>query len=485
MNRSLLLIVCDFLLLSLLGLVDFEHAGQARVDPHEITVEAESDESSVDPMVMELLEEALTAEKDAQDELEEQLRENREQQEAEARERERLQAELAAREESLSEQSEALARSREEAEAIALAKEEAEAEARRIAAEKEELAARRAQLEEAVRNLEQTVSGSREELENSSAEMKQLRERLEENETKLTKAEREREESRLQAREMETRLQATARERELLASNLDSARQTIELVRQDKQILRRQTDTLTEGVTRLARNSESIQDEVRNLRPQTANEIFNTIRSNEVTIQFSGQKRGLFGGSPIQEELPTVLTRIGDRYYVWIHLSQTPFASPQSRPFIESLSATIRIGDARFRIPKLGILADDARLLYLPVPASAVEDSGLTAFPATQDPFRFEQLVVADPRNSRYGETGFRINPEKKNFLSVDRRVFSSLFGEFSAGPGDLAFTKAGDFLGIVLRSGEAWRAEEVRSSGTLSLGENFNPQSLESLPEP
>jgi len=477
MNRSLLLIVCDFLLLSLLALAEFERTGQTRTESTQAMVQAEEEADLADPLLMQLMEAALMAEQDSQEDMEARLEEER-------RERERLQQTLDSREQSLAQERRALEEAQRQAEELARAREEAQVRLSALETEKEQLSTERQQLETAVRELEGTVAQREESQQMTAAEMERLQAQLAENRRQLQEAEKARQESELVSREMITRLEAANRERDLLNSNLQVARDTIDVERQEREVLRRQTDSLTAGVTRLAEASNDIQEEVRGLRPLTANEIFNRVRNQSLTIEFTGQRRSLFGSGQIESKIETVFTKIDGRTYLWVHLGQTPFATEQSRSFIESLNAQLRVGESVYRIPQFGILQADRRLLFIPVPEEVLANVEREAFPATKNPFRFDELVVIDPTQNRFGETSFRIEAGTNDFLSVDRRAFSALFGEFSPQRGNLAFTKTGEFLGIVVRSGEAWKAGPVRSAGTLGMGDNFSLDEIKALPE-
>lgn len=477
MNRSLLLIVCDFLLLSLLALAEFERTGQARTDNVQSVAVVEETTDVVDTMLMQLMEAALMAEQESQLEIEERLAEER-------RERERLRETLESREQMLAEEREALEEARRQSAELAQAREEELAQLEALRQERERLASERANLEGTVRELETAVAQREESQQMTTAEMERLQAQLAENRQRLEEAERARQESELLTREAVTRLESADRERALLDANLQATRETLDIERQDREVLRRQTETLTAGVTRLADASTDIQEEVRGLRPMTANEIFSRVRNQLVTIRFTGQRRSLFGSGAIESEVNTVLTKIDGRVYLWVHVGQTPFATEQSRSFIDSLEAQLQIGDTVYRIPQFGILEADRRLLFIPVQEEILQAIEKESFPASEHPFRFDELVIIDPTQGRFGETPFRIDANRNQFLSVDRRAFSALFGEFSPQRGNLAFTKTGNFLGIVVRSGEAWQAGNVRSAGTVGMGDNFSSEQLKTLPE-
>ncbi|MFP4351604.1 MAG: hypothetical protein ACLFRP_01150 [Puniceicoccaceae bacterium] len=496
MNRSLLLIVCDFLLLSLLALAEFEKSGQP-VAAERAAAAAEDDPAEDDSGMTDLLAAALAAEQSSQSEMEEELEKARERLSELEADRTTLGRTLEQREEALAEQAEALAareaalaEARAQAETVAAEKAEAEERAAALRSEREELARSREALLQEKESLAATseqlaaeAETSRGELLRREEELARLQSALAERSRRMAELERRSEAAEAEKQRMATEAEAARREKELLAASLESARQTISLEREEKGRLRRQTETLTEGVGRLATASSRISEEVRNLRPVTANEIFRSAIDNRVTFVFEGTKSGLFGDNPLEETVDTVVTRVNGRAFVWLHVSQTPFADPERRKFLRGLDLYLEGNGTRFRVPQLGILPEDRSILFLPIPDEIAERLAGKEFEASESPFRFEDLVVVDLPESRYGETGFRIQPDRPRHIEVDHRIFSSLFGEFSPSAGDLAFTRTGRFLGIVTRGGEAWMAGEVGSGGTINFGERFSRSDFDALP--
>ncbi len=495
MNRSLLLIVCDFLLLSLLALAEFEKSGQP-VATGQTVAEARADPAEDDSGMTELLAAALAAEQSSQSEMEEELEKARERLSELEQDRTTLGRTLAEREEALAEQAEAiaareaaLAEARAEAERVGAEKAEAEERAAALRREREELARSRETLLEEKETLAATsgqlaaeAKTSREELLRREEELARLESALAERSRQMTELERQRAAAEAETRQMATEAEAARREKELLASSLESARQTISLEREEKGQLRRQTETLTEGVGRLATASSRISEEVRSLRPMTANEIFRSAIDNRVTFVFEGTKSGLFSNNPFEETVDTVVTRVNDRAFVWLHVSQTPFADPDRRRFLRGLDLYLEGNGTRFRVPQLGILSADRSVLFLPIPDEIADRLVGKEFETAESPFRFEDLVVVDLPESRYGETGFRIQPDRPGHIEVDNKIFSSLFGEFSPSAGDLAFTRTGNFLGIVARGGEAWMAGDVEAAGKINFGERFSGSDFREL---
>lgn len=490
MNRSLLLVVCDFLLLSLLGLADFERSGQPVTGEDNVRAIETTSTPEPDNAMMDLLASALAAEQTSQVELQEELSRAKEELSALESSKEALSESLEEKTQAMAEREKQLAEAREDAKRVAEEKAAAEERAAAIQEERDRIAAERQTAADEAKQLSATVdelasraNTSEEELQRRSAELARLESELAERTQKLAEAERRRDEVETDRIRLVNEVATAEREKLLLSSTLQSARETINVERREKEQLRQQTESLTEGVTRLADASTEITAEVKKLRPKTTNEIFQNVKANQVRIQFEGANAGIFSENSFSESVETVLTEVNGRVFLWVQLSQTPFADPDRRRFINSLDVFLQAGDTRFRVPQLGILRDEKTLLFLPLSEEIVGRLGVEIFPTSQTPFRFEDMVVIDLPDTRYGESSFRINTRKPGYLEIDSRVFSALFGEFSPSAGDLAFTRTGEFLGIVTKAGEAWMVESVNTGGKIDFGEKFTRSQLNQLP--
>lgn len=499
MNRSLLLIVCDFLLLSLLALADFERSGEPIATERTVPIELDdpSEDRDEESAIASLLSAALSAEQSEQLELEQELQKAQEQISSAERNLSVLEDELRQREEDLSQtraEAERVSREREELaaekERLAAEKEEIERTASEVASEKERLLgekdaleAKTAELTDRVERLSGRAEASQEELNRKAEELARAEAELAERAREIEEAEARQRETEQERQQLAGEVEVVRREKEMLTSSLRTAQETIEVEREEKAALRKQAESLSENVTRLADASTEISEEVRSLRPLTGNEIFMKAEQNRVRFTFEGTRSGIFSDTSFTEEIPAVITRIDGKAFLWLHVGQTPFADPERRKFIQSLNLFIEANGARFRVPRMGSLRAEPSLLFVPLTPSILERLAVDVFAAAKDPFRFEDLVVVDLPESRFGESGFRIQPDRAGFLEVDNKAFSALFGEFSPSPGDIAFTRAGEFLGIVSSRGEAWQASPVQTGQRISFGEEFSRMELEALP--
>mgnify|MGYP000028649628 FL=1 len=516
MNRTLLLIVADFLLLSLLALANFEESGE--VATGERTGEGRTSAGPAltgpDPAMVDLLASALAAEQATQSNVQEELARTRAALRELRAEREQLGETLAAERDRLRAQEEALAsreaelraaRQREEAarrEARILeeARETAEQRAARLAGEREELERRRRELQAQLEATATDREERSEELVARERELARLEEQLDASRAELERARQEREaaerekEDLVAERERLAR-QAEERQRELAvaAANLEDTRErlvTEQAVRERIEERAAELSTgvtrlstgvteLSSGVTELAETNRSIEESVRELQPVSANEVFVRARERTVEVVFVGSRAAFLGSRDFREVVLTNLVRIGERAYIFLSVEQTPLRNAAEGARIESLSVRLQTRVGRINLGALQRASADPSLLYASLPVAATESLGVEPFSLAPNPLRGGQATLVDLVDDRFGESDFRLEPGRSGFAEIDRRTFSALFGEFSAGPGDLAFSRQGRWIGVVTAPGSLWIGEDPEPESTVPLGPDFIPALL------
>lgn len=476
MNRTLLLIICDFLLLSMLALARFD------TPELEATVAATPAANTEERELLELLELSLQSELESRERLSDDLTETR--------------SSLAEREQLLAEREAALEEARRESEALAEAK--AREEAERARAERE-----RARLEAESQRLSETFEQTRRRLEAAEEErvqltrslgdvqesasvtqerLRQAQEALREREAELARraeelerlaSERERLAS---ERESAVRdLEVTRAERGLLAERLAAEQTEREVLRQERERVMAQTDRLTEGVTALATTSENIRQEIERSRPQTMSAVYSQFERNQVEIELFTRTRGLLGESTRTTTLGSSLVTDGRETFIIFHAADSPLNLSTNPDRILEITARIRIGDESFNAREIGFHGADPRILFTPVPEVIVQRAGKRAFTLSDDPNRFEEAILIQRSGGNFGRTAFRRITASERFLRMDRPLFGELFADFSASRGDWVFSKNGEFIGLMVTPRHATVVEGFVASGRIGLGSGFN----------
>lgn len=496
MNKTLLLIICDFLLLNLLALTRWEKVEPVPPSPSVTQVEPleddskEDDEKPDDDMVA-LLKAALEKESTSRADLERKLQfvegnyASQEQALAQLQRNagdlnSRLQTNQAAYQE-LSKQysmvSLSAAQNRETVTQLqgdlVDRQKEIQMKLRELAMEEEQR--RQAQLrasnlasqvkvtetekrmlrEQYEKKLAEAEAKRKAELDSKAAELAALEKAKAEEVARLDQAKKQVEQQVMalngQVQGLNAQVQVGEKEKAILERNVTDLKGEVAVVRLEKRELQKHAEKLSVGVSQLAMKSQELTDEFRGSQAINPNQMFNTFLSNRVDISISGISSGLFGSSERKKESKTLLVRDRSGVYALVHVNDTPMALSRPATGLEKIVShvTKRRRDLSFR--PLQFLMSDPRLVVIPVNETLAEITGVKVYDLTLDPFRFPKAVLIGKGGKYYGETEFRLDPKNPDFVKMKSGFFKALFGEFSPSSGDLVLSKSGELLGVMV----------------------------------
>jgi predicted nuclease with TOPRIM domain len=510
MNKTLMLVICDFLLLSMLALARFDPP-EPEAEP---TLDASAASATAEAELIDLLEESLQSELSSRENLTEDLTETRQS----LQEKARL---LAEREAALEATQTDLAATTEKARTLESSQAELEARQAALAEEKARLEAERSQLAErfdrtrseleAAKNeqvemvntlgqLREASSVSRERLTQSEAALRAREEELAAREAALQAAEAERARLAAEREALNRELEVARSERRMLEENLTREQaEKLNLQREKEEAFAR-ADRLTEGVSELGQGvsqlgqgvsqlgqgvsdltqtSQAMQEELEAARPQTMSEIFTRFQNNRASLRFTAQERTFLGGQTERsyESKSILIEDPNGAHFLVTHSENSPFAFGKNASSLLGVELTVTIGQRRFPVPQIGFLSADPRIIFVPLPESVVAASGMETFPLARQPERWEEAVLVKNDESNFGRTGFRRLTESEGFLKMDRPALGQLFADFASSQGDFAFSKNSRFIGLLTDTQHAVVIDDFLASGVLTLGDGFETQ--------
>ncbi len=455
MNRTLLLILCDFLLLNLLALTRWEKIEPALPKP-DAAVQGPSPSKAAEDDLMASMRAALEEERSARGRVEDSLRGEVAARDAamkalEAKGRE-LEGGLQRTRDAATELGQRLTNT------VAQAAREA-AEARRQVEEArgraDAQAAMAASAERARAALAETSKAADAErlrlLDALAAEREQAREQARKQQEALAAMERERKAAEARATELAAAVKVADAERSLLRENVTDLRQRVQQVQAEKEKIQAQTATLASNVNQLAAKSEELKQEIRDNTPVSANLLFQDFLARRVKVILGGIAPGLLGGSVKEREADTILATDGTRTVALVHVTDTPlvlsipgFGIDRPRATITAKSGGIASGPAAF-------LKADPRCLGVPVTAAAAQQAGIRALPLARNPFRFPDAILVSRGGKYYGDVEFKLDPQTPGYVRMKTRILSRVFGEFSPSTGDVVISRQGELLGLMV----------------------------------
>jgi len=492
MNRSILLVICDFLILSLFALADFSEPEQEAAEP-----ELAQMEEAVSPEedFIEILQASLESEQESKAALSQTLDQTREALS------ERDQA-LAEREAALRQKEATLEETARTAQELQEAKTQLEAERERLAREKAAAEAERQKLAGAVEQTRTRLEEAQQEKETllrdlsdirtrsaeERARMKTMQDELHNKQQALTQVAQELEKLEGEKRTLEgerqqltTRLEVAETEKQFLSERVLTAEQQAELARREKEAVQETAQSLARGVEGLAGATEQISEEMKNLAPQSPNAIYQRFRDNLIRLRFETQRTGLFGEIENTYQTRAVPVTNGQQTWALFHSAGTPFAESRDAGRLASLSGILSAGDKNYRLGQVQMLQTDPRLLAVPLPDSVLEATGITAFPSVLDPSKYPEAVIIQDEN-HYGATAFQFYGPANRYLEMRRGIVNALQGQFNAGEGDFVFAKTGELIGVMANDGYAVTVQTFAPMGTLSVGQRFDANEAERL---
>lgn len=438
MNKTLLLIICDFLLLNLLALTRWEKAEPTRPEPQPVTARSPAaDARTQDQDLVDVMKMSLEDERAA---------------------REQLATQLQSAQTSLSEREENLAR---------------------LEAEKQQLGSTLEQTQQGAAQLKQQFEAAAREASTSKERLSQLQRDLEQREAEarrqaeqLSSLEKQQTEARERIEKLNVAVQVAEQEKTMLKETAATYRQQAESERQERLKVAETTTTLAQGVGQLAEKSAEITKEMRENRPINANTLFNDFLANRVQTRFTATRPGFMGATKRTADARTILVTDGQATYALLHVDDTPFRFIEPYLDWEQISVSFSKGEYGTMGPEIRFLGVDPRVIAIPVDAAQVASLGARVYKTAIDPFKFSDAVLISNGGTGYGEVPFKLEPQNPSYVRMDNRLVRRLAGNFSPSRGDLVLSKTGELLGIMVSSSYCAIVGNFEPSKTLQTGD-------------
>lgn len=262
-------------------------------------------------------------------------------------------------------------------------------------------------------------------------------------------------------------------EKENLQKQAQELQEQVSTERAERVQVEKESTQLAQGVGQLAQQSGALTKEIRENRPINANTLFTQFQANQVDATFTALHRGFgfFNRNP-SKTVPTVLVTDGQQVYALSHLADTVFTFTEPDTTWEDVDVTFaRPSGYRTEGSKIEFLAADPRVIAIPVDPSQVSAMGAKVYGLAADPFKFPQAVLISERGKGYGTVGFRIDPGHPGYVRVDNHLFTRIFGDFSPSRGDLVFSESGELLGIMVNGNYCVLIKDFAADETIKTG--------------
>jgi X-X-X-Leu-X-X-Gly heptad repeat protein len=450
MNKTLLLILCDFLLLNLLALTRWEKAEPVPTKQQPPVPEMNANAATRDQDLVETMRQSLADERAAREEVAERLS--------------AADSAVAAREQALA----------------------------ALQAERAKLASSLTETQKAANELNQRVTSATQEATMTKEQLAQLQRELEEKQRELAQrqAEAERQKQALAALEQqqaESRKQIEGltmavvvgeQEKKNLRETAETLKTQVETERADRLRVQETATQLAQGVGQLAEKSGELTKEIRDNRPINANVLFNEFLANRVQTTITANRKGFLRQVNRSEMTRTVFVTNGKQAFALLHFADTPFSFSAPAADWEQINVEFtRPPSAKSSGAELDFLASDPRVIAVPVTDAQVAELGGKVYPLAAEPFKFPEAVLVNGGGKGYGEVSFKVDAAMPGYVRVDNRFFRRVFGDFSPARGDLVFSKTGEFLGIMVNSDFCAVVRDFTVARSIKTGDDVRAQ--------
>jgi X-X-X-Leu-X-X-Gly heptad repeat protein len=443
MNKTLLLVICDFLLLNILALTNWEKSEPAR--PQQAPVPAMASGGN-----------AATTRTDMVDVMKLSLEDERAQREQLLQQLQSTQTNLQQREKSVTE----------------------------LETEKTKLASTLTETQRSAQELSQKIDSATQEAAMSKERLAQLQRDLEQRQAEserqkqqLAQLEAAHAEARQNIENLRVAVKVAEQEKLLYKETADSLKNQVETERQESRKAVEATTQLAQGVGQLAQQSNQLTSEIRENRPINANTLFNDFLANRVQTSFGIARSSLFGPGNKTKDSKTVFVADGQQVYALVHVDDTPFVLREKSVDLDKLSVAFVKGNYRAEATDVRFLSADPRIIAIPVEASQVKALGAKVYQTALDPFKFPEAVLISNGGAGYGEISYKVDPDQPSYVRMDNRLLKRLFGDFAPSSGDLVLSKTGELLGIMVNRDYCVLINNFLPTKTIRTGENITDQ--------
>ena len=209
--------------------------------------------------------------------------------------------------------------------------------------------------------------------------------------------------------------------------------------------------------------------------PISANTLFRQFRSRGVKVWLKS------GRTTTQTD--TILIQQGNFVFGLLHTSDTPFAIRPEATGVSHVEATLSTpvtGQAKpvpFYLPYAQFQAGEPRVLASPLMNIAEAASrGIRPYQIASRPYQFPKAFVISRDGKSYGEVEFKFNPAHQGYVKMDKPFIGGLFSSsFNPSKGDLVLSQKGELLGMMANNTYCYVIRDLKSESSIAFRKDLS----------
>ncbi|HEV2210621.1 MAG TPA: hypothetical protein VG167_17745 [Verrucomicrobiae bacterium] len=265
---------------------------------------------------------------------------------------------------------------------------------------------------------------------------------------------------------------------QLLVAETEKKSATEQAAFMQQQVLaeRQEKAKLADDFKTLATKSSELVKEVRDNRPLAPNTIFSDFLTNRVEANFEAFRAGLIDTRK-RRDTETVLVSDGTNNFALCHVQDTPLMLWSPGTDWDGLTGTLSRGNTHLPIRSMAFSLRDPRIVLVPVPPADASQLGCKVYRTSTDPYKFQDAVLVGARDGYYGECRFEIDPSTPGYVRLDRSFLKGIFGKFNPSRGDLVFSKNDELLGVMANGSYCLMLQTFDSAARVQFGPDVRDQ--------
>lgn len=250
------------------------------------------------------------------------------------------------------------------------------------------------------------------------------------------------------------------------------------LMQQEVQVARTENAKLTQGFQTLATNSTQLTKEIHDNLALSPNNIFSEFVTNRVKTSILAARTGFMSiDHSKSRDTETVLVSDGTNIYAVGHVDDTPITFWDPGTDWDGITGTLAGRGSPVNVHEMDFNQTDPRVVMIPVTAAEAQQLGCKVYPISPTPFNFQDAVLVGANDGYYGECNFQIDVNTPHYLRLDRNLLKGLFGKFNPSRGDVVFSRRGDLLGIMVNDTYCLMIQNFKTAASLTFAADVRAQ--------
>ena len=278
-----------------------------------------------------------------------------------------------------------------------------------------------------------------------------------------------------QAAAANTRAQTAEQKVETVSTELTKTKVNLKAAQVAEEVALGAVKEMGGNVAEIKSSAQAIIDNT----PISANTLFRQFRGRGVKVWLKSGRT--------TTRTDTVLIQQGNYVYALLHTSDTPFPiSPKATGIsrVEPTLSTPEAGKAKpiaYTLPFAQFLKDEPRVLASPlmnVPQAA--ERGIRPYQISKEPYQFPKAFVISRDGKSYGEVEFKFNPAHQGYVKMDKPFAGGLFSNsFNPSKGDLVLSQKGKLLGMMANNSYCYVIKSLKSESSITFRKDLNRTSI------